>query len=189
MTDAVIRFAQAADVAVLPGIEQAAAKAFLPYLSWLSIEPELLEGLVPLKFLREAQVEDRLWVATVEELTESIVEQPIAKERVVGFVVTKFLVESCFVVELDVHPDYWRRGVGSALMKACCDGAKMQGFEQMRLTTFQKIPWNIPFYQKLGFSIFPFERLSQEMQAIVQHEARYGFAKDKRVAMGRSLSQ
>ena len=175
MTKARIRFAEAGDIACLADIERAAAKRFLPYLTWLEVSPELLEGLVPLKFLREAQTENRLWVATVSE-------------QVVGFVVTKYLVESCFVVELDVHPNYCRRGIGSALLEAGCTGAYMHGFEQMLLTTFRRIPWNIPFYQKSGFSVLPPERWSYEIRAIVQHEARYGFAKEKRVVMARSLT-
>lgn len=174
MAQAKIRFAKTADIAVLSKIERAAAKRFLPYLTWLDISPELLEGLVPPKFLKEAQTENRLWVATVSE-------------QVVGFVVTKFLVESCFVVELDVHPDYWRRGIGSALLEACCARACMQGFKQMLLTTFRRVPWNIPFYRKLGFSVLPPESWTHEIQTIVQHEARYGFAKEKRVVMARSL--
>ena len=175
MTRARIRFAEAEDIACLADIERAAAKRFLPYLTWLDVSPELLEGLVPPKFLREAQTENRLWVATVGE-------------RVVGFVVTKYLVESCFVVELDVHPDYCRRGIGSALLETCCAGAYMHGFEKMLLTTFRRVPWNVPFYQKLGFSVLPPERWSREIQAIVRHEARYGFAKEKRVVMARSLT-
>ena len=174
MAKAVIRFAEASDIAVLAEIEQAAAEEFRPYIDWLEISSEMLKGLVPLKFLREAQVENRLWVAAIEH-------------RVVGFVVTKFLTESCFVVELDVHPDYWRCGIGSALIEACCAGAKMHGFSQMLLTTFRKVPWNIPFYQKSGFSVLPREQWSREIQAIVQHEARYGFTQDKRAVMARSL--
>ena len=170
-----VRLAAAADLATLAEIECAAAKEFSPYVDWLDISPELLEGLVPLKFLRQAQADNRLWVAACQE-------------SVVGFVVIKFLIESCFIVELDVHPKYWRQGVGSALVEACCLSARCQGFSKMTLTTFRQVPWNIPFYQTLGFSLLPAEQWPIEIQAIVQHEARYGFAAEKRAVMVRSLS-
>ena len=169
-----IRLAEVKDLAALAEIERSAAKAFSPYIDWLNVAPELLEGLVPLRFLRQAQVENRLWVATDEE-------------SVIGFVVIKFLIESCFIVELDVHPEYWRRGIGSALVEACCLRAKSQGFSKMMLTTFRQVPWNIPFYQTLGFALLPPTGWSPEIRAIVRHEARYGFAVEKRAVMVRSL--
>lgn len=169
-----IRLAKTEDLATLADVESSAAKEFSPYVGWLNVAPELLEGLVPLRFLRQAQVESRLWVATNEE-------------SVVGFVVIKFLIESCFIVELDVRPEYWRQGIGSALVEACCLSAKSRGFSKMMLTTFRQVPWNIPFYRTLGFALLPPTRWTSEIQAIVQHEARYGFAREKRAVMVRSL--
>lgn len=174
MPPVVVRFAGANDLFALIEIEKAAAKAFLPYASRLNISPKLLEGLAPLKFLQQAQAERRLWVATYQE-------------RIVGFVAIEFLIESCFIVELDVHPDFWRRGIGSALVEACCLGAKARSFSKMTLTTFRLVPWNIPFYQQLGFKLLPSENWSREIWAIVQHEARYGFLCEKRAVMVRSL--
>ncbi|MGB3767468.1 MAG: GNAT family N-acetyltransferase [Phormidesmis sp.] len=174
MPYAAIRPAEVEDLAVLPEIERAAAREFLPYVDWLNVEPKLLEGLVPLSFLQQAQTERRLWVA-------------VRDRQVVGFVVIKFLIESCFIVELDVCPEHWRKGIGSALVEACCASAKNHGFSQMTLTTFRKVPWNIPFYQEIGFALLAAEDWPQEVQAIVRHEARYGFAMEKRAVMARSL--
>lgn len=174
MSYVAVRFGEVEDLSALADIEQAAAKEFLPYAEWLGITPELLEGLVPLNFLRQAQAENRLWIASSDK-------------KVVGFVIIKFLVESCFIVELDVHPRYWRQGIGSALVEACCRHAKACGSTKMLLTTFRQVPWNIPFYQKLDFVSVASEDWSQEIWAIVQHEARYGFPADKRAVMVRSL--
>lgn len=176
MAYAAIRLAEVEDLAVLIEIERAAAKEFLPYVEWLNVASSLLEGLVPLHFLQQAQAEHRLWVATCDR-------------KIIGFIVVKFLIESCFVVEIDVHPDHWRKGIGSALMEACCASAKNHGFSNMTLTTFRKVPWNIPFYQKLGFVVLPAKDWPLEIQAIVRHEARYGFAIEKRAVMARSLKE
>ncbi len=176
--DYTIRLAKEKDIASLPEIETATAQQFLPYLEWLQISADILEGLVSQSFLLNAQLDSRLWVATTEE---GQLEKPV------GFIVVKFLLESCFVVELDVHPDYGRRGIGSALIEACCCGARDRGFREVLLTTFRKVPWNIPFYRHAGFEGLPKAAWSQEIHAIVDHEARYGFAREKRVVMRREL--
>ena len=165
-----VRLAQIADVPFLADIERAAAQQFLPYLSWLAISTALLEGLTTPGFLLRAQADNRLWVAT-------------CGHQVVGFIVIKFLPDICFIVELDVHPDFGRQGIGSALVNACGQSARERGFNQIWLTTFRKIPWNIPFYQRLGFEVMSEDSWTWEIEAIVQHEARYGFARDKRAVM------
>ncbi|MGC1309876.1 MAG: GNAT family N-acetyltransferase [Phormidesmis sp.] len=182
MIDYKIRLAEAADVVFLPAIERAAAQQFLPYLDWLGIPASLMEGLTTPHFLSQAQADGRLWVAIFHRKDAAM-----AAAQPVGFIVTKFLSESCFVVELDVHPNYGQRGIGTALVEACCQSAQRRGFSQVTLTTFRKVPWNIPFYQRLGFEVLPEEKWSPEIKAIVNHEARYGFAPEKRVVMRRMI--
>lgn len=174
-----IRLAEDADIRVLPAVERAAAQRFLPYLDRLEISAALLEGLSPISFLRRSQREQQLWVAVPND-------EPTSPP--VGFVVTKFLHRSCFIVELSVHPDYGRRGMGSALIEACCMDALARGVRQVTLTTFRYVPWNIPFYQRLGFRQLQAAQWSPEISAIVQHEARYGFAQAHRVVMMRPAS-
>ncbi|WP_198011372.1 GNAT family N-acetyltransferase [Synechococcus sp. PCC 7335] len=171
-----IRLAEVEDLARIPAIEAAAAKQFEPYVSQLEISVDHLSGLTPMTFLKRAQLEKRIWVAVLEN-------QPV------GFIVAKFLIESCFIVELDVLPAYSRQGIGSALIEICCEGARSRNHTQLTLTTFRYVPWNIPFYQQCGFEILPIERCSSELSAIVQHEARYGFVQKHRVVMRRILSR
>jgi GNAT superfamily N-acetyltransferase len=190
-----VRLAQPQDIAALPDIERAAAQQFYPYLEWLNISEKLLENLTTLSFLRQAQVDGRLWVAAVEVEFEAGAETEIEEQAeaesgpasVVGFIVAKFLTQGCFIVELDVHPNHGRQGIGSALVEACCQNAQQQGVSQVLLTTFRRVPWNIPFYRRLGFEVLPPEQWSPEMMAIVQHEARYGFAPEKRAVMMRQM--
>ncbi|MEL7512221.1 MAG: GNAT family N-acetyltransferase [Cyanobacteria bacterium J06554_3] len=182
-----VRLANAEEIECLPAIEQAAATRFLPYLDQLEITADLLEGLTPPRFLHCAQQEKRLWVAVVDSPSSH---SPAAQNTVsqpVGFIVAKVLPSSYFIVELDVHPDFGRLGIGSALVEACCKSAASQNHSQVTLTTFRHIPWNIPFYQRLDFQILPANRWSPEIKAIVEHEARYGFAPEHRVVMARRL--
>lgn len=175
MKNHIVRLAEANDLARIPEIEAAAAKQFEPYAARLEISVELLSGLTPMAFLKRAQAEKRIWVGLIDS-------------QLVGFIVAKFLQESCFIVELDVLPAYSRRGMGAALVKICCEGAKRRNHHQVTLTTFRYVPWNIPFYRRCGFEILPPERCPYELKAIVQHEARYGFAQRHRVVMRKHLA-
>jgi len=170
----IIRLAEDADISFLPAVERAAAQRFEPYLQRLEISAELLEGLTPIRFLQRSQHNQQLWVAVPNNASNP---QPV------GFIVTKHLPNSSFVVELSVHPDHGRRGVGSALIEACCTGALTKGVKQVTLTTFRYVPWNIPFYKRLGFRQLAAEKWSPEIEAIVQHEARHGFDQAHRVVM------
>ncbi|MEO1621364.1 MAG: GNAT family N-acetyltransferase [Cyanobacteria bacterium J06632_3] len=185
-----VRLAYESEFNHLPNVERAAAQRFLPYLEQLEIPVALIEGLTPLQFLRRAQLENRLWVAVpTQEADQTITSsQKEAQQQPVGFLVAKFLPEGCFVVELSVHPTHGRMGLGSALVEACCEGARSRGADRILLTTFRHVPWNIPFYQKLGFEILPAEKWSPDISAIVDHETRYGFAQKHRAVMMRMLS-
>lgn len=196
-----VRLAKPREVGLLPAIEKAAAQQFVPYLGQLGITAELMEGLTTVRFLQQAQAQGLLWVGTLETTpeatggfpeqlgpTEADLEPCLPAAPIVGFIVAKCLLQSSFIVELDVHPAYGRRGVGSALVEACCQDAQRRGFGQILLTTFRHVPWNIPFYRRLGFEVWPPERWSKEIRAIVDHEARYGFAPQKRAVMRRALA-
>ncbi len=169
-----VRLAEEADINTLPAIEQAAARRFLPYLEQLEISASQLEGLTPIRFLKRSHAEQRLWVAIPNDR---------ATPQPVGFIVAKFLHSSCFIVELSVHPEHGRQGIGSALVEACCMGALLKGARQVTLTTFRYVPWNIPFYERLGFRQLHPQYWSPEISAIVEHEARYGFSLKHRAVM------
>lgn len=53
--------------------------------------------------------------------------------------------------QLSVLPDYHRRGIGTALLRAAMEEARWAGHDRMSLTTYRDVPWNGPFYAGLGF--------------------------------------
>lgn len=174
-----IRLAKASEIYELPEVERLAALRFLPYVDELEISAEMLEGLTPISFLRRAQAEHRLWIAIPD----------LPKSSPIGFIAAKFLLESCFIIEISVHPAHGRKGVGSALIEACCQGTSARGLKWVSLTTFRYVPWNIPFYQKMGFEVVDEASQPSEIRAIVAHEARYGFKRKHRVVMSRALEE
>ncbi|GAA2163411.1 GNAT family N-acetyltransferase [Pedococcus bigeumensis] len=53
--------------------------------------------------------------------------------------------------QLDVMAGHRRRGIGGALVRAVCREAASRGAREVTLTTFADVPWNAPFYARLGF--------------------------------------
>lgn len=153
----------------------------IPYL--LSIEKEaakLLKGHAPDSVLEEttteaefadAKKDGRLWVARTNDVP-------------VGFAHAEILEPtSAHLKELDVHPEHVRRGLGSRLVMAVCAWAGAIACRSLTLTTFREVPFNMPFYARLGFEVIPFEELSSALQSIIQEESRRGLDPARRAAM------
>lgn len=79
----------------------------------------------------------------------------VARERaggaIVGFTLTSERGGTLYLDQVSVHPDHGRRGLGRALVARVIEDAKDRGFKRATLSTFRDVPWNGPFYRKLGF--------------------------------------
>jgi GNAT superfamily N-acetyltransferase len=127
----------------------------------------------PVNELREAQVEGRLWVA-------------LRNDTPVGFALVEMLGKSNpHLQEIDVLPEHGRRGLGTALLQAVFEWIRFSGYPEITLTTFREIPWNMPFYSRLGFEEILVDELRAELKTIVKKEASYGLDPKKRVVMRR----
>src|SRR4051794_17807146 len=73
----------------------------------------------------------------------------------VGFVHVELVDGFAHLAQLSVHPDAMRQGVGSALVRAAKREARELGFDRLSLTTYRDLPWNGPFYARLGFGEAP----------------------------------
>jgi predicted N-acetyltransferase YhbS len=104
-------------------------------------------------------------------------------ERMAGFIVTEPFSRELHVWEFNVHPDFQRAGIGAGLLRACLIDARNSGFRAVTLTTFRDVPWNAPFYARLGFdevtALDAHPRLARELGVEVDH----GLPADRRCAM------
>ena len=91
--------------------------------------------------LEKATTEQRAWVA---------VDEPGA---IVGFAVATVVDGEGHLEELGVVPAFGRRGVGRALVDEVVAWVLAQRLVSITLTTFRDVPWNGPYYEKLGFRI------------------------------------
>jgi GNAT superfamily N-acetyltransferase len=159
------------EVARLPGIELRAAALFSPE----DLAPETASETTPLSVYEEAQREARLIVARD------------TAGRVVGFAHLIWVGGIVHLEEVDVEPEYSRRGIGGLLVEASCDWARAQPSDRITLSTFRDVPWNASFYARLGFSQIAEEDLSTALRRLRQKEEREGLDPDKRIMMCRTL--
>jgi GNAT superfamily N-acetyltransferase len=141
---------------------------------------QLLRGHAPESVLNEttddrafadAAGQGRLWVA-------------LAGGAPVGFALVKMLAHDLpHLDEVDVEPSHGRRGLGGALVRTACEWATAGGFSMLTLTTFRAVPWNLPFYARLGFVEIPSDMLRPELAALVADEAARGLAPGTRAVM------
>jgi GNAT superfamily N-acetyltransferase len=128
-----------------------------------------------LETLRDAQAEDRLWVAAD------------ANDVPVAFVYARQVEDHLYIQELDVARDHQRRGIGGRLIEAVCRAAAERGFAAVTLSTFADVPWNAPYYERLGFARLPHDGLTPGMREIEHEEAAFGLDTSRRVFMRRDL--
>ena len=106
----------------------------------------------------------------------------------VGFACVEIVDGLAHIWQLSVHPAASRHGRGRALVEAVCEWATSNGYPAVTVTTFRDVPWNGPFYARLGFTFV--EELSPGLQAIRDHEREIGDdAFGPRVAMRKDMNR
>jgi hypothetical protein len=80
------------------------------------------------------------------------------------------------------------RRLGAALIEHLGAIALAEGRPALTLTTFRDVPWNAPYYERLGFAVVEPAEQGPELAALVAHEAATIPGEAPRVAMRRPLS-
>lgn len=160
-----IRPTTLSDVAALSAIERAAAGRFrdIPELAWLA-DGEVIPAEQHLDYAERGLS----WLA-------------LANDQPVGFVLAEAHPSSLFIVELSVDLDWQGKGIGRQLIACAADHARQKGLRSLTLTTFRDVPWNAPFYARLGFEMMT--RLTPELREKREEETAHGLAYDSRCAM------
>lgn len=73
----------------------------------------------------------------------------VAGDQPVAFAYADHLDSHLHLHQIAVHPAHARQGIGAALMAAVFARAEGVG---VTLTTFRDVPWNGPWYARLGFA-------------------------------------
>ncbi|WP_067707688.1 GNAT family N-acetyltransferase [Nocardia yamanashiensis] len=162
-----IRAATAEDLTALQDIEVAAGEPFraIGMLEIADDEPPSLER------LEEYRRAGRAWVSVDENDT------PLA------YLVSEPADDTEHIAQVSVHPDAAHRGLGRALIEHLADRARAAGLPALSLTTFVEVPWNAPYYERLGFRRLADDALTPDLHKIRVHEAELGLDRWPRTAM------
>ncbi|MFI5936090.1 GNAT family N-acetyltransferase [Actinoplanes sp. NPDC051494] len=105
----------------------------------------------------------------------------------VAFVLVDVVDGLAHVEQVSVEPAYARRRLGSSLLDHVETWAAGQKMQALTLTTFRHVPWNAPYYARLGFVELADAERGPELVALMAKEARHGLDPADRVAMRRPV--
>ncbi len=160
------RLARPDEIEIVRDIQRAAGRMFLetPY-DWAAVDT-----VDDASALAAAQDKWHLWVSVDQG------------DRPVGAGHLTLLGGDLHVRELDVHPDHAGARRGAAILDAVERFFSGRGVDAISLTTFIDVPWNAPYYQRLGFCVVPETEMKSPLRDAWVREAT-GFPSEKRVAM------
>lgn len=104
-----------------------------------------------------------------------------------GFAVASELHGIFWLKEISVDPEHGRRGIGTALVRAVEERARWAFHTTLGLSTFRDVPFNAPFYTKLGFVIADLKAAPAPIRDQVLREVPDGATVEDRVFMIRKL--
>ena len=158
-----IRAVSAEELELLPAIERAAAQSFResPYPA-LADSALAVDSLDPLR--------DRVWVV-------------VANEAPVGFAIIRTHATALHIQEIDVHPAHGHRGLGAMMIREMAKIARAEHKSWLTLTTMSDVPWNGPYYARLGFKEVSRDAAGPDLQAILIEEEKAGIPMTHRICM------
>lgn len=168
MNEIAVRTAAEADIPWLREIERSAGRAFAAVGMTAIAEDEPPSE----QTLRGYVTEGRAWVAG---------EPPVA------YLIAEPVDGALHIEQVSVREEYARRGIGRALIEHAAAWARERGIPALTLTTFTDVPWNAPYYRRLGFHPLAPDDLTPGLREIRAAEAAHGLDRWPRQAMRRNL--
>jgi N-acetylglutamate synthase and related acetyltransferases len=162
--------ATACHVPLLAAIEVAAAGIFPPG----SIPDHIRSDFTPVDKLHEAVQNGLLWAALDHA------------GNPVGYAYVRLIDHAALLAQIDVHPDHMRKGIGAALIGRVAGRMRQRQMPALYLTTFTHVPWNAPFYARLGFTALDDAGMPRFLKDILEEEKRCGLT--NRIGMRLSLA-
>jgi len=156
-----IRSARADDLPRLAAIETSGAETFAAH----GLGHLLADGSPP--------APDGHWAAALAAGLIWIADE--AGRGPIGFLAGELADDGLYIAEVDVVMDRQRHGHGRRLLAAAIDWARARRLPALTLTTFLHIPWNAPFYARLGFRELDPAETPPHLAAALAKEAARGF--------------
>ena len=136
--------------------------------AWIAADPP-----APAALLADRRDAGGLWVATLEG------DRPVAAIRF------RPLDDNLYIEQLDVLPAHAGRRLGAALLDRAEILAREAGLGALLLSTFRDVPWNAPWYRRIGFEVI--EVLPSSLESIRRDHIARGLDESRRVFMRRRV--
>lgn len=170
VTAMMIRDARRDDVAAMRRIEVAAGRQFA------DLGMDLVAGDEPLPahVLNEYVDDGRCWVAVDGD------------DRPLGYLIVEVVDAAAHIEQVSVDPTYAGRRIGAELIERAAQWAECRA-SALTLTTYVDVPWNGPYYERLGFRFMDESEESTGLKAIREHERSLGLDAWLRACMLRDI--
>jgi GNAT superfamily N-acetyltransferase len=168
-----IREACADDLAALVEIERAAGETFRALGMDLVADDDRgsIEDLMP-------YAEDRRAFVSLD-----------AEERPVAYLLLDLVDGNGHVEQVSVHPMHARQGIGRRLFDRAAAWASERELPALTVTTYVDVPWNGPYYRRLGFRFLPADQETPGLRRLRAHERAAGLDAWPRACMRREVGR
>ena len=107
---------------------------------------------------------------------------------VTGFLSAEQFGSELHIGEVSVARLYQGQGIGRRLIDTAQAHAERLACTALALTTFRHVPWNAPYYERLGFRILGELAPKSRLHRLLAQEFTSGFAPESRCAMRKKVS-
>ncbi len=101
----------------------------------------------------------------------------------VGFLNGELTPDGLHIWQIAVHHDWQGQGIGRRLIAAVRQVAEERGAKALVLTTFKDVPWNEPYYRRLGFHTLAEGAITTRLLKVLENEGKAGIPVELRCAM------
>ena len=162
-----IRLSNHQDISKLADVERSAAKKFAEYFKTESV----LNGrTLGTEILLEAHHNQSLWVA-------------IEQDTILGFLAATNVDTMLHIQEISVAFEHQGKGIGKKLINEIIVESKKRKIPYVSLTTDSLIPWNKPFYERIGFKQIELEECPPELSQVLRKDKSHNPVPENRIAM------
>lgn len=162
-----IRAATEDDLPVLREIELAAGKPFAD----LGMADVAEDEPPSLAVLREFQQAGSAWVYADDSGPP------------VGYLLAEVVDGNAHIEQVSVDPEYAGRRIGKRLIEHAARWARERNLPALTLTTFTEVPWNGPYYERLGFRYLTAAEETPGLRSVRAAEAAGGLDRWPRACM------
>ncbi|UAL11296.1 GNAT family N-acetyltransferase [Caulobacter segnis] len=104
-----------------------------------------------------------------------------------AFVMFRPVGDGLYIEQIDVLPAFAGRRIGARLIEAVAERARSDGLARLTLSTFRDVPWNAPWYRRLGFVDLDDQKLAPDLMEIRREHLARGLDESLRVFMERAV--